>query len=162
MAPTLKQSYAYANLLVRFFAQLADQYLYVLVTPVETIAYHPLNTVQSQHLQHRCAEILDVLFDACWHQKLSHAGMQLPIWRLFCMEEHGYLKLLQVLTGIPLHFYPATPQLTPHGHYRAMTFRERLLTLAHISTFLTTQGHGGSLRMRNQLNAGATSEATRT
>ena len=44
-----------------------DQYLYVLVTPVETIAYHPLNAVQSQHAQYRCAQFLDVLFDACRH-----------------------------------------------------------------------------------------------
>ena len=30
------------------------------------------------------------------------------------------------------------------------------------STFLTTQGHGGPPRMSDQLNAGATSETTRT
>ena len=32
----------------------------------------------------------------------------------------------------------------------------------HIYTFLTTQGHGGPLRKRDQLNSGATSEITRT
>ena len=44
MAPTLKQSYAYADLLIRFYAHLPDQYLYVLLSPVETISYYPLNT----------------------------------------------------------------------------------------------------------------------
>ena len=48
VAPTFQQSYAYADLFVRFYAQLPDQYMYVLVTPVETIVNHPLNTVQSQ------------------------------------------------------------------------------------------------------------------
>ena len=32
----------------------------------------------------------------------------------------------------------------------------------HIHTFLTTHGHGGPSRMSDQLNAGATSEKTRT
>ena len=41
MAPTLQQSYAYADLLVRFYAQLPDQYMHVPVTPVEIIAYNP-------------------------------------------------------------------------------------------------------------------------
>ena len=48
VAPTLRQSYAYADLLVRFYAQLPDQYLYVLVTPVETIVYHTLNTITAR------------------------------------------------------------------------------------------------------------------
>ena len=50
----------------------------------------------------------------------------------------------------------------PPGPYRATTCRERELTLDHMHTFLTTQGHGGSPRMRDQLNAGATFETTRT
>ena len=59
VAPTLQQSYAYADLLIRFYAQLPDQYLYALVPPVETIAYHPLNTVQSQ--QARATSVRTVL-----------------------------------------------------------------------------------------------------
>ena len=61
------KSYVYVDLLVKFYVQLPDQYLYVLVTPVETITYHPLNSVQTQHAQHPCAQFLDVLFDACLH-----------------------------------------------------------------------------------------------
>ena len=34
--------------------------------------------------------------------------------------------------------------------------------LDHMHTFLTTQGHGGSPRMKDQLNAGAVSETTQT
>ena len=52
--------------------------------------------------------------------------------------------------------------LTPPGPYRAMTCRGRELISDHIHTFLTTQGHGGPPRMRNQLNAGATSETAQT
>ena len=39
---------------------------------------------------------------------------------------------------------------------------ETELTLDHLHTFLITQGHGGSLRMSAQLNAGATPETTGT
>ena len=46
--------------------------------------------------------------------------------------------------------------------YTATTFRERELTRDHIRTSFTTQGHGGPPRMRYQLNAGTTSETTRT
>ena len=46
--------------------------------------------------------------------------------------------------------------------FRYTTCRERELTLDHIHTFLTTQGYGGPSRIRDQLNAGATSETTRT
>ena len=52
--------------------------------------------------------------------------------------------------------------LSPSGPYRATTCRERELTLDHIRTFLNTQGRGGLPRMRDQLNAGATSETART
>ena len=53
-------------------------------------------------------------------------------------------------------------RLTPPGPYRAVTCRERELAVDHIHTFLYTQGHGGPPRMKDQLSAGATSEATRT
>ena len=56
----------------------------------------------------------------------------------------------------------AFTRLTQLGPYRATTFREGNLTLDHMHTFLTTQGHGGPPRMRYQLNAGATSETTQT
>ena len=46
--------------------------------------------------------------------------------------------------------------------YRAMTGRERELAVAHIHTFLTTQGHGGPPQMSDQLSATATSETIRT
>ena len=52
--------------------------------------------------------------------------------------------------------------LMPPGPYRATTCRERELTLDHIHTFLTTQGYGGSPRMWDQVNAGATSETIQT
>ena len=52
--------------------------------------------------------------------------------------------------------------LTPLGPYRASTCRERELTLDQIHTLLTTQWHGWPPRMRDQLNAGTTSETTRT
>ena len=52
--------------------------------------------------------------------------------------------------------------LTPPGSYRATTCRERELTLDHIHTSLTTQGHGGPPRMSDQLNAGSTTKTTRT
>ena len=45
---------------------------------------------------------------------------------------------------------------------QSQTCREGELALDHIHTFVATQGLGGPCRMRNQLNAGATSEATRT
>ena len=40
--------------------------------------------------------------------------------------------------------------LTPPGPYRATICRERELTLDHIDTFFTTQGHGGPPRKRDQ------------
>ena len=52
--------------------------------------------------------------------------------------------------------------LMPPGPYRATTCGEKELTLDHIHTFLTTQVHGGPLRMRDMLNAGASSETTLT
>ena len=52
--------------------------------------------------------------------------------------------------------------LTPPGPYRIMTCRERELAVNHIHTFLTTQGHGRPPQTSDQLNAGATSETTRT
>ena len=52
--------------------------------------------------------------------------------------------------------------LTPPGPYIATTCRKRELTLDYIHTFLTTQGHGEPPRMSDELNAGATSETTRT
>ena len=52
--------------------------------------------------------------------------------------------------------------LMPPGPYRATTCRERELTLDNIHTFLTTQGHGEPPRMKDQLNAGVTSETKRT
>ena len=52
--------------------------------------------------------------------------------------------------------------LTPPGPYIATTCRERELTLDHIHTFLTTLRHDGPPWMSDQLNAGATSETTRT
>ena len=36
------------------------------------------------------------------------------------------------------------------------------ISLGSHNTFLTTQGHGGPLRMRDQFNVGATSETTET
>ena len=52
--------------------------------------------------------------------------------------------------------------LMPPGPYRVMTCQEKELTLDHLHTFLTTQGHGGHPWMRDQLNTGAISETTRT
>ena len=43
-----------------------------------------------------------------------------------------------------------------------MACRERELAMDHIHNFLTTQGHGRSPQMSEQLNAGTTSETTRT
>ena len=45
---------------------------------------------------------------------------------------------------------------------RALQSHDLELTLDYIHTFLTTQGHGGPPRISDQLNAGATSETTRT
>ena len=44
----------------------------------------------------------------------------------------------------------------------AMTCRKRELTLDHIHTFLTRQGHGGPPRMSDKLNAVTTFKTTRT
>ena len=52
--------------------------------------------------------------------------------------------------------------LTPPGPYKATTRQERKLTLDHVHSFVTTQVHEGPSRMSDQLNAGATSETTRT
>ena len=57
---------------------------------------------------------------------------------------------------------PGLTEPRPNGSYWAMTYRERKLTLDHIHAFLTTQGHGERPRTRAQLNAGPTSETTRT
>ena len=52
---------------------------------------------------------------------------------------------------------------TPPGPYRATTCRGRELNYgSHTYFFLTTQGHGGPLRMSDQLNAGAHSETAQT
>ena len=51
--------------------------------------------------------------------------------------------------------------MTP-GPYRATSYWESELTLDHIHTFLTTQGQGGTPRMRDQPNGGANSETTWT
>ena len=61
-----------------------------------------------------------------------------------------------------LPFTDALTWLTPPGPYRVTACRERELTLDHVHTFLTTQGHGGPVRKKDHLNAGATSETTRT
>ena len=69
-----------------------------------------------------------------------------------------------IIHSIPqfnLHRMDAFTWLTPPGPYRATTCRERELTLDHIHTFLTTQGHEG-LPGWEQLIAGATSETART
>ena len=68
---------------------------------------------------------------------------------------------------VPLPYFNLTligifKLITHPGPYRAMTCRERELTMDHIHTFLTTQGHRGPPQMSNQLNSGATSEKTRT
>ena len=74
-----------------------------------------------------------------------------------------FIFIFQSLTLFNLSLIGAFTWLTPPGPYRATTCRERELTLDHIHTFLTTQGHGGPpCRMRDQLNAGATSETTQT
>ena len=72
---------------------------------------------------------------------------------------HSFIHSLPELTS-PLweHF----TWLTPHGPYRVTTYRKRELTLDHIHTFLTRQGHGEPPRMRDQLNARDTYEITRT
>ena len=49
---------------------------------------------------------------------------------------------------IPLTREEEAFDVTPPRPYRGTTFRERELTLYHIHTFLTTQGHRGSPRMR--------------
>ena len=56
----------------------------------------------------------------------------------------------------------AFTSLTPPRPYNATTCRERELTLDHIHSFLTTQGHGVSPQMRNKLNSWATSETIGT
>ena len=62
-----------------------------------------------------------------------------------------------------LYLICAFTWLTPPGLYRATTCRERELTVDHIVyMLLTAEGHGGSPRMRVHINAGATSETTRT
>ena len=67
--------------------------------------------------------------------------------------------LIHSLPKFNLSLIGAFMWLTPPGLYRT---NQRELTLDHIHTFLTTQGHGGPPRMRDQLNAGATSETTWT
>ena len=56
----------------------------------------------------------------------------------------------------------ASTWLTLPGLYRNTSCREREWTVDHIHTSFTTQGHGGPPRLRDQLNAGATSETTQT
>ena len=63
---------------------------------------------------------------------------------------------------IPLPYFNLPIIIYIYEPYRAITCRERELTMDHIHTFSTTQGHGGPLRMRDQLNVGVTSETTRT
>ena len=77
----------------------------------------------------------------------------------------NWVQILSVILSLPefnLHLIGAFTWLTTPGPYKVTTCREREFNLDHILTFLTTQGHGGPLRMRDQLNAGATSETTRT
>ena len=52
--------------------------------------------------------------------------------------------------------------LMPPGPYRAITCQESELTLDHIHTFLTIQGHGGPPWVRDQLNARAIPKTTWT
>ena len=79
-------------------------------------------------------------------------------------ESNGKLPHLFIhsLSKFNLSLRGAFTRLTRSGPYRATTCRERELTLDHIHTFLTTQGHGEPPRMREQLNAVVTSETTRT
>ena len=67
-----------------------------------------------------------------------------------------------IITGVNLSLIGAFTWITALVPYRVTTCRERELTLDHIHTFLTTQGHGEPPRMRDQLSAGATSQTTRT
>ena len=88
--------------------------------------------------------------------------------RLDEVKCHSYFVKTSIIPfSIPLPYFNFLltgifTWLTAHGHYRAMICRERELAVDHMHTFLTTQGHGGPPQMSDQLNAGATSETTRT
>ena len=68
---------------------------------------------------------------------------------------HSFIHSFVILDG---HF----TWLKTTGPYRATTCRVRKLTLDHIHTLLTTQGHRGPPRMRDMLNVGATPETWKT
>ena len=90
-----------------------------------------------------------------------------------CYNVNTYLKLKMSLYSFIhsfIHYLSLTSPLyvplrdSHHPGLRVTTCRERELTLDHIGlhTFSITQRHGGPPRLRDQLNAGATSETTRT
>ena len=70
---------------------------------------------------------------------------------------HDFIRSLSYFN---LSLIGAITLLMPSGPYRATTCREKELTLDHIHTFLTTQEREKPPRMRDQLNAGATTETT--
>ena len=82
------------------------------------------------------------------------------ILRRFVMKQN--YSLIHSLPEFNLPLIGAFTWLMPPGPYRATIYREGDLTVYHIHTFLTTQAHEEPPWMRDQLNAGATSETTRT
>ena len=71
---------------------------------------------------------------------------------------HPYIILAKPPPYRCFYVTNATRALQSHG----LSGEGISLTLDHIDAFLTTQGHGEPPRMRDQLNAGATSETTWT
>ena len=91
---------------------------------------------------------------------LRHRIFTYVTWR--AAHDSYIINFINLLLEFNFPLIGAFTSLTPPGLYRALTCQERELTINHIHTFLPTQGHGGPPRMRDQLNAGATSETTRT
>ena len=70
--------------------------------------------------------------------------------------------LLISLPGFILSLISSFTWLTPPGPYRATICPGRKLISGSHTYSLTTQGHGGPPRMRDELNAGATSKTAQT
>ena len=93
-----------------------------------------------------------------------HVEGQTCLWAEHFTYIHTYIHTIIYFDYSFIHYLSLTSPftyLTPPGPYRAMTWRERINSGSH-TYFLTTQGLGGPLRMRDQLNAGAISETTQT
>ena len=91
---------------------------------------------------------------------MNHKNLQTDLSTGQRYINHVLFDMIFIRSLSPKFNHPLYVPLRDSRH-PGLTERGRKLTLDHVHTYLTTQGDGGSPRMRDQFNAGATSETTK-